>query len=350
MNTDNRKSNKLLSAMGGISDDLVLSAAQEKEIILRTRKPRWAAVLVTAVLALIFAVGAAAAGGHIPVLSDLFAPAFYYGEEGGGPDIELLEKVGQPIGVSVEEQGVTVTVRSILRDRHTLTLVLSVQKQGIEREEFLFDWNRLVINDSRVLEGGSGGIGYGVRGDDTIDYTITWREQEPIPDGKMELILENLTVKPYAMFGLLGEKHINDTWNLEFEAYTEDLSWEIPAGQHTTMDGAEAVLDEIILSPLSLTVKYTAERELGFLEGYEHPDFTITLKDGTRLFNNLWYREKENPEEYGSGDTESISGAMLDSEPEGDHYRHFYTVNFSRLVPLEDVVSLVIEGQEIPLE
>ena len=347
---NNRKSEKLLSALGELSDDLVLSAAQEKEIILRTRKPRWAAVLVTAVLALIFAVGAAAAGGHIPVLSDLFAPAFYYGEEGGGPDVELLEKVGQPIGVSVEEQGVTVTLRSMLRDRYTLTLVLNVHKKGIEREEFLFDWNRLIINDSWVVEnGGSGFVKYGVRGDNAIDYVMTWHAKEPIPTGKIELVLEDASINFNRMF---GQRRIEGNWSLEFEAEdTEDLSWEIPAGQHTTMDGAEAVLDEIILSPLSLTVKYTAERELDPLaEGPDHPDYIITLKEGTKLFNNGWYRQEENTREDGSVDDGSIYGSFGDSEPEGDHFRYFYSAHFSRLVPLEDVVSLVIEGQEIPLE
>lgn len=347
MSFEKRKSERLLSAMNDIRDDLVLSAAQEREV--HVRKPRWAAAVVAAVLALTLTITAGAVGGKIPGLSDLFAPAFHGYEEGDGPDVELLEKIGQPVGVSVERQGVTVTVQSILRDRYTVTAVLNVHKKGIEREFFLFDWSRLMINGSRVLEGGSGALKYGVRGDDAMDYIITWQEQEPIPDGKLELILENLTVKPYAMFGLLPERHIKDTWNLEFEAHTEDLSWELPAGQHVAMDETDAVLDEVILSPLSLTVKYTAEKEWDSLGGPEHPDFTITLKDGTQWFNNAWYRE-EKLNEDGSVDYGSIDGGMSDFERVGDSYRHFYTVHFSRLIPLEDVASVVIEGQEIPLQ
>ena len=343
---NDRKSERLLSAMNRIRDDLVLSAAQERKV--RSVRPRWVAAAAAAVLVLTLAVGAGAAGGYIPVLGDLFAPAFYGYEEGDGPDTELLEAIGQPVGVSVEKQGVTVTVQSILRDRYTLTAVLSVHKKGIEHESTLFDWNRLVINDSRVLEGGSGALKYGVRGDDAMDYIITWQEQEPIPDGKMELILENLTVKPYAMFGLLKERHIHDTWSVEFEAHTEDLSWELPAGQHVAMDETGAVLDEIVLSPLSLTVKYTAEKEWDSIGGPEHPDFTITLQNGEQWFNNSWYRE-EKLKEDGSVDYGSIDGGMSDSKPVGDSYEYFYTVHFSRLIPLEDVASVVIEGQEIPL-
>ena len=349
MSFEKRKSERLLSAMNDIRDDLVLSAADEKETKLRSVRPRWMVAVAAAVLVLTLAVGAGAAGGRIPLLGDLFAPAFYGYEEGAGPDDELLETIGQPVGVSVEKQGVTVTVQSILRDRYTLTAVLSVHKKGIEHESALFDWNRLIINDTRVLEGGSGALKYGVRGDDTMDYIITWQEQEPIPDGKMELILENLTVMPYEMFGMLPEKHIDDTWSVEFEAHTEDLSWELPAGQHVTMDETDAVLDEIILSPLSLTVKYTAEKEWDSMGSPEHPDFTITLQNGEQWFNNSWYRE-EKLNEDGSVDYGSIDGSMNDAKPVGNSYEHFYTVHFSRLIPLEDVASVVIEGQEILLQ
>ena len=336
---NNRKSEQLLSAMNGIRDDLVLSAAQEHKV--RSVRSRWVAAAAAAVLVLTLAVGAGAAGGYIPVLGDLFAPAFYGYEEGDGPDTELLEAIGQPVGVSVENQGVTVTVRSILRDRYTLTAVLSVHKKGIERELALFDWSKLVINDSRVLGGGSGGTQYGVRGDDTIDYVVTWREQEPIPDGKMELILENLTVKPYAMFGMLPERHINATWDLEFDAHTEDLSWELPAGQQITVNGQEVVLEEIVLSPMSFVMRFTG---LG-MDRWDGPDFTITLKDGTELFSPAYHFDEKYKED-GSVDDGSISGSMGNSEPGGKYY---YSATFSRLVPLEDVASVVIEGQEIPL-
>lgn len=346
MSFEKRKSERLLSAMNRIDDELVLSAAQENKV--RSVRPRWVAAVAAAVLVLTLAVGAGAAGGHIPVLGDLFAPAFYGYEEDAGPDDELLGTIGQPVGVSVERQGVTVTVQSILRDRYTLTAVLSVHKKGIEHESALFDWNRLIINDSRVLEGGSGALKYGVRGDDAMDYVITWQEQEPIPDGKMELVLENLTVKPYAMFGMLPERHIDDTWSVAFEAHTEDLSRELPAGQHVAMDETDAVLDEIILSPLSLTVKYTAAKEWDSTGGPEHPDFTITLQNGEQWFNNSWYRE-EKLKEDGSVDYGSIYGSTSDFKRVGDSYEHFYTVHFSRLIPLEDVASVVIEGQEIPL-
>ena len=340
MSFEKRKSERLLSAMNDIRDDLVLSAAPENKV--RSARPRWAAAVAAAVLVLTLAVGAGAAGGHIPVLGDLFSPAFYGYEEGAGPDAELLEKIGQPVGVSVERQGVTVTVQSILRDRYTLTAVLSVHKKGIEHESALFDWNQLVINDTRVLKGGSGALKYGVRGDDAIDYIITWQEQEPIPDGKMELILENLTVKPYEMFGMLPEKHINDTWSVAFEAHTEDLSWELPAGQQITVNGQEVVLDEIVLSPLSFVMKLTG---LG-MEGWDGPDFTITLKDGTELFSPS-YHFNERYKEDGSVDDGSISGSMGNWEPGG---RYYYAATFSRPVPLEDVASVVIEGQEIPLK
>lgn len=337
---NNRKSERLLSAIGGLSDDLILSAVQEKEKKVRGRKPRWVAALVAAVLALILVVGAGAAG-VIPGLSNVFSPAFYYEEGEEGPDMELLEKLGQPIGVSVEKQGVTVTLQSVLRDRYTLTAVLSVHKNGLEGNTAHFDWNWMKIGDRTLAVSGSRTKDM-VPGDDSQEYVVTWEEEEPIPTGKMELTLENLVLNDHQVF---REKRIQDKWTLEFEADIEDLSRNLPAGQRITTDGGEVVLEEITLSPLSLLMKLTGLSE----EGWDGPDFTITMKDGTELFNIL-YHGNEKYREDGSEDDGSISRYAGSRVHDGDSFRFTYTANFSRLVPFEEIESLVIEGQEIPLQ
>ena len=327
MNTDNKKSERLLSAMGGISDDLVLSAAQESKKEMPSRKPRWVAAIAAAVLVLTLAAGAGAAG-FIPGLSNVFSPAFYY-EEGEEPDIELLEQLGQPIGVSVENQGVTVTVQSILRDRYTLTAVLSVHKNGLEGNTIHFDWNKMKIGDHTLLGGSS--TKDTIPGDDTQEYVVTWDEEEPIPTGKMELTLENLVLNDRHVF---REKRIRGTWTLEFDADIEDLSRNLPAGQHLTVDGGEVVLEEITLSPLSLVMKLSGLST----EEWEGPDFIITMKDGTELVNPLYHGEDNSISRYAGSRVHGV-----------DSFRFTYTANFSRLVPFDEVESIVIEGQEIPL-
>lgn len=336
MNKETGKSERLLRAMGEINDSLVLSAAQEKEAAARRRKPRWVIAAVAAVLALSLAVCAGAAGGVIPGLIDLFSPAFHGYEEGTGPDPELLEKLGQPVGVRAEEQGVAVTVKSFLRDSHTCIAVLSVYKKGLEGNEILFDWSRLEIDGSRILKGGNATVSNLSPGDDALEYVITWQEKEPIPTGKMEITLENLVLNYHRPF---RESTIQGTWKLAFEIETQNLSRSLPAGQHVTIEGAEAVLEEITLSPLSLVVKYTVGKGAE-LSRRELPEFVITLKDGAKFFN-LW----DNQEEDGS-----LSSAFGVSEPQGDGFQCFYTAAFSQLVPLEEIESLTIEGETIPLE
>lgn len=331
-----RKSEKLLRAMGEINDSLVLSCAQEQEPKVRRHRPRWVVAAAAAVLVLGLVIGAGAAGGAIPGLTDLFSPAFYEYPEGAGPELELLEQLGQPVGVRVEEQGVDVTVKSFLRDRYTCVAVLSVHKKGLEGNELSFDWNRLEIGGSRVLEGGSAAVRNMTPGDDALEYVITWQEKEPIPTGKMEITLENLRLNIHRPF---REKAIQGAWKLAFEVETQDLSRSLPAGQHPTIEGAETVLEEITLSPLSLAVKYTVGEGVE-VSRRELPEFVITLKDGTRLFH-LW----DHPEEDGS-----LSTALGISEPNGDGFQCFFTAVFNRLVPLEEIESFTIEGETIPLE
>ena len=334
MNTDNRKSERLLSALGEINDHLVLSAARESEKKVRSRKPRWAAVLVATVLALTLVVSAGAAG-FIPGLSDVFSPAFYYREGEKGPDMELMKKLGQPIGVSVEKQGVTVTVQSVLRDRYTMRAVLSVHKKGLDGNTVSFDWNWMKIGDRTLTPGGSSTLDI-VPGDDTQEYVVTWQEEEPIPTGKMELTMENLVLNDHRPF---REKSIQDKWTLEFEADIEDLSRNLPAGQKITVNGEEVVLEEIVLSPLSFLLKIEG---LG-MDQWDGPDFTITLKDGTEVFNSMLE------------DRDAEEGVINHA---GSHYTaggsrgfvYYYQASFSQLVPLEEVESLVIEGQEISLK
>ncbi len=335
-----RKSEKLLRAMGKIDDSLVLSCAQEKEPKVRHRH-RWAVVAAAALLVLCLAVGVGAATGTFSGEADLFAPAFSGYPEGTRPDPELLEQLGQPVGVSTEEQGVTVTVDSFLRDRHTCVAVLSVHKKGLDGNEVSFDWNRLEIGGFRVLEGGGMSGSDLIPGDDTRECVVAWQDYEPIPTGKMELILENLVLNRHRPF---REKAIQGTWKLAFEVEAQDLSHSLPAGQHITIEGVEGVLEEITLSPLSLTVKYTVGEgaEMSRREGL---DFVITLKDGTRFFNHFLHGE-----EFSRGEDGLILSGGGISEPNGDGFQCCYAVRFGRLVSLEEIESFTIEGETIPLE
>lgn len=59
------------------------------------------------------------------------------------------------------------------------------------------------------------------------------------------------------------------TWRLKFDFAFEDSSISLPAGQSFTLNGMDATLDGVTLSPLSIQVDYTVHQELVWSENRE---------------------------------------------------------------------------------
>ncbi len=342
------KSDKLLNAMGDIRDGLILDAAPGKAERKPRRLRRGLAVALAAALILTLTVGVGAAGGF-KGLTDVFAPAFYNDGSAPAPDPEMLEKMGHPVGASVTENGVTVTLESVLRDRYTCTMVTSVKMKGLDGNLVDYNW----------LEGGGALAGFCnpggstrdmTPGDDTIQIIRTWESDTPIPAGKATVTISDIVLNQHRF---LREETIEGTWELEFDTGYEDLSRDLPAGQALTVEGVDVTVDEITVSPLTMMVKYTADpagadmEQVVDTEPYERTlqmrlgelDCVITKKDGTQF-----------AEELGAEEPGHIKGSSSGAKEEDGLLKYYNLLRFDQLLPLDEIASITIEGVEVPIE
>lgn len=352
------KSDKLLNAIGNLSDDLIDEARPgspgEGKALGRPRRwTRWAAAALAAVLVLAAAVGAGASMGVFHQLEDPFTPLFRLPNEVGPLDMALVEKMGQQLGVSAVSNGVTITVDSALRDRHIYMILLSIHMEGL-------DGNALDL-DKITLGGclnGVGGYSWGPMdlepGDDTIQIRMQFYHDEGFSDEPVKLTLERLVVNPRQF---LKEKTIAGTWSLEFDVDYEDLTVALPGGQEAEAAGIPLRIEEVTVSPLSVMAKFTAypgdrdmqeektrvrydevtlRNRLAFL------DLQVTAADGVK-YASPEYSEETN--------LQGASGDLDVDNPGEDGGCAGYTIlYFERPVSLDEIASVTVEGIEIPLE
>lgn len=326
------KSEKLLWAIGEIDESLAADAANLKKGG-RKKLYRVAIAAVAAVLALTLAVGAGAVDG---LVDSVFAPAFS-GADSEALDLELLQRMGAPVGTSAADNGITVTLDSIIRDRYNVTAVFTLG--GTEAKEILFDDMALTIGGTTYR--GPSGACRSPNGDDMF-IILNWTNKEPIPDGTAEIVLENITT--YRGRALL-ERHIPGKWVLDFDVPYEDMTVELGQDQTFVVDGMEGTVNRFSLSPLSIRMDFAVQAEEGALEESleERPliselDMVVAKKDGTKLYSFGHLPIEENG---------GFSSGWMDSDWADGQLQCQYGALFNQPVSLEEIDSITIEGVEI---
>lgn len=349
------KSDKLLNAMGNLSDDLIDEAMPGRESGAKRprRWTRWAAAALAAVLVLAAAVGAGASMGVFHQLEDPFTPLFRLPNEVGPLDMALVEKMGQQVGVSAVSNGVTITVDAALRDRHIYMMLLSIHMDGL-------DGNTLEL-DTVVPEGclkGLAGSSWGAMdlepGDDTIQIRMQFDHDEGFSDEPVKLTLERLVLNPRQF---LKEKTIAGTWTLEFDVDYEDLTVALPGGQEAEAAGIPIRIEEVTVSPLSIMAKYTAYP--GDHDMQEEK--TQTRYDEVTLRNRLAFLDLQvttadgvnyaNPGYSAETNIQGASGDLdLDNPGEDGGCAGYSILYFEQPVSLDEITSVTVEGVEIPIK
>ena len=224
---------------------------------------------VGAAAALVLALGAgAAATGVLKSVGEVFADVF-----GGAPaQTEILDQIGYPVGAEDTVDGVTVTADAILGDTYSYAIVYTIAREdgapladGLTPDEN--SYLPLSFEQSDVDVGHMGGM-HGSSyfydadpADNAIQYVELRTADSPLEPGTAKASLENLSV---FVDGDYSNKQTiaSGKWSFRFQFAFENCGIQLPAGQTFHMNGMEATLNQVELSPLSFLVEYTVHAPL----------------------------------------------------------------------------------------
>lgn len=325
-----------------------------------------------AALAITLALGGVAyATGALVSLPQFIAHLF-----GNEPQVEIVDKIGRPVGVAQSMSGVTVSADAIIGDKSNVAVVFSVAKddgtpfEGIEP----LDGGLLPVGFSESIDvdfplvtkiaQGMGATGSSYFYDaDPSDNAIQLVETRSYDDlGELSLVGRTMTAR-FEDLKLYGEGEpvvlAKGRWSLSFPLNYEDASIELPIGQafelatfheddvaNTKDEFApiQATIDKLSVSPIALHLSYTANQKAAWTSGdsgqmSEHDSKLSDALLGVRVAVSLTDGTTVEAESYGGG---AISA-------DGDVAHCETNILFSQILDLSEVASITIGGTTIEL-
>lgn len=334
----------LLDAQEKATDNVVAMPRGRKR-----RLPRIAAVGVAA--AVVLTVGASATG-VLKTASEAFQGVF-----GPTADTEIIDQIGRPVGASDTSGGVTVTADAIIGDKYHYAITYSIVKD--DGTAFDIDLTNTVGNGVLPLTfeesdctlsgylGGTHGGSYFFDAD-PADNAIQYVETREISNGEVRGHTVRAKFKDLCVYDdemnrvLLAE----GDWSFKFNLDFEDTSVSLPAGQTFDLNGMTATIDEITLSPLALRVDYTVDSEVQWDENAQ----SGRQSDHDSEQMNRYFESVQILVNKADGTSLDLSLAGGSISPEGGKTICQKGEIFSEIIPLEDIVSVTVQGIEIPVQ
>ena len=271
-------------------DRLMAAEAAAPRRVLPLR--RLAAVGVAA--ALVLSLGAAGATGALGDVGAAFSAIF-----GSSAQTEVIDRIGYPVGASDTDNGITITADAIVGDTYSYAVVYTIQREdgkALVGDDILAraanpETEALPLSfqfhdtTPRGYKGGSHASSWfydADPADNAIQFVELRTQSAPIEPGEVTVQLRDLEVynEDYTTRTTL----VKGSWTLKFQLDFENSSRVLPCGQTFHLDGAEAVLNTVTLSPLSIQVDYTVRGEGDpSLDWIEPLSLSLTFTDGTTL-------------------------------------------------------------------
>lgn len=354
-----------------LADAAIREQSTGSRVVLARRK-RLPLAAAVAALALFLALGgiAYASGAFVSV------PQFVSHLFGGEAKVEIVDKIGHPIGVAQSSNGVTVSADAIVGDKSSVAVVFSIAKDdgtpfenievldnGLLPLGFTEDLDVDFPLVTKVTQGmGATGSSYFYDADPT-DNAIQLVETRTYDGlGDATLVGRTMTAR-FEDLTLYGEGEpvviATGSWKLSFPLEYEDSSIELPCGQtfelaafheddvagtKNELAPIQATVDELSISPIALHMRYTADQKVEWTSGEsgrqsEHDSQLSDALLGVRVTVNLSDGTTVEAESYGSG---AISA-------DGDVAHCETGIFFNQILDLDDVASITIGGTTIGL-
>ncbi|MCD8356811.1 MAG: DUF4179 domain-containing protein [Clostridia bacterium] len=275
-------------------------AEMEEQQQTRKRRPmRRIALVMAAALAIL--IGTASATGALKSLAEIFSPVWGSSEE----QIELMGAMGQAIGVSDTDNGITITADGVIGDKYNTCIVYTIAWDNNKDFPLPEDWQE--NPDTHLLNFVSDDIdlsaSHGLSGmtwftdhdptDNEIQYCQTFSGDIELPLGNTTATFENLqymstnNAEPAIVF--------EGNWKLNFDIDYLDSSISLGKEQSFSYDGLndeKVTVKDVTLSPVGIHIGYELPSDI--LEKTYHESYsvdermseipiTLTKTDGTVL-------------------------------------------------------------------
>ena len=219
-------------------------------------------VAVGAAAALLMNMGVGAAVVLTPA-GEVFASVL-----GGSPaQTEIVDQMGMPVGASDTDGGVTITADAIIGDTYSYAIVYSIAREDgqplaedlepIDNTDGLLPLTFGQSDTYLGVMGGAHGSGYfydADPADNAVQYVEMMTLDTPIKPGVATARFQDLYLHGENMERIpLAE----GKWKLRFQFKFPDSGVNLEAGQTFQLNGMEAALDAVTISPLSIQVDYT---------------------------------------------------------------------------------------------
>ncbi len=260
---------------------------------------------------------------------------------GAGERVEALIAGAQVVDKTVKDSGSAVTVREVVGSGDNLYILLNfTAPEGtvLDAYDYRFGGSHISFDSRNVwCFSGYTKLEDADLTDNSVDLVLRVTSDDVSADGTMTLELEDLEKadgygEPYVSLGLPGR------WTVSFPLeYTDCAQTRTGLWEPVTLFGQEAVVTEVSLSPLSVTVKGGS----GTLK--ELVDAAQDAEDGDWLPVTLHFRDGTS---YTTGkETGDGYGSMMGSTHGG-----FYTNwTFHKVIDPEQVERIEFFGTSIPV-
>ena len=342
-------------------DELHFTQEEKRELTDRlmageTRKPGRVrslrrTVAVGAAAALLMTMGAGAAMVLTPA-GEVFASVF-----GGSPaQTEIVDQMGMPVGASDTDGGVTITADAIIGDTYSYAVVYSIARE--DGQPLAEDLTPLEGTDGTLplsfdqsdtfigMFAGSHGSGYfydADPSDNAVQYVEMMTLDTPIEPGTATATFQNLYLcsEDARDRTLLAEGN----WKIRFQFNFPDSGVSLEAGQAFQLNGMEAALDAVTISPLSIQVDYTV-REQFQLEDQENGKMSASNSAQVKKFLSS-LPISVNFTDGASRDFTSLGGSV---DPEEGKTVCQKGGVFGEILDLSAVESVTVGGVTLPVE
>ncbi|MDO4287145.1 MAG: DUF4179 domain-containing protein [Eubacteriales bacterium] len=254
----------------------------------RMHRPVRRMVLVIAA-ALAILIGTASATGTLKNLAEIFSPVLGSSED----QIEIMGAMGQPIGVSDTDNGITITADGVIGDKYNACIVYTIswdEENTIPLPDnwqqnadtyMMFEFDDINLRDTQGSSFGTAWFTDNDPTDNAIQYCRTISGDAELLLGKVTATFENLQYRSTDISE--PDTIFEGDWELQFDINYEDSSISLDSEKVFPYKGTHVTISNAIISPIGVHIEIKVDTPSWDSEDLNNIPLKLTKTDGTVL-------------------------------------------------------------------